>query len=105
MRELKKFKFDNRSSGFIALVIHQALEFQDKSPKRKTADNIPAWIEDLEYVIDKYGSHPDYYFFLLYILLGRSKRFDLIESLYKDVFPSTEEFDWRKENGVDLLIV
>ncbi|GAB3716355.1 hypothetical protein GCM10027592_57590 [Spirosoma flavus] len=100
--ELKKFKFDNRSSGFIALVIHQALEFQDKSPKRKTADNIPAWIEDLEYVIDKYGTHPDYYFFLLYILLGRSKRFDLIENLYKDVFPGTEEFDLRKENGVDL---
>lgn len=97
-----KFKFDEKASGFIALSIYHALEFQEKSPIFKTEDNIPAWIEDLEYVIDKYGTHPDYYFFLLYILLGRSKRFDLIESLYKDVFPSAEEFDLRKENGVDL---
>lgn len=97
-----KFTFDNKSSGFIALSIYHALEFQEKSPIVKTEDNIPAWIEDLEYVIDKYGTHPDYYFFLLYILLGRSKRFDLIESLYKDVFPGAEEFDLRKDNGVDL---
>jgi hypothetical protein len=93
---------NDRMSGLIALSIHQALEFRYKSPKRKTVDNIPAWIEDLEYVIDKYGTHPDYYFFLLYILLGRSKRFDLIESLYKDAFLSAEEFDLRNENGVDL---
>lgn len=93
---------NDRMGGLIALSIHQALEFRYKSPKRKTVDNIPAWIEDLEYIIDKYGTHPDYYFFLLHILLGRSKRFVLIESLYKDVFPSAEEFDLRKENGVDL---
>lgn len=100
--ELKKSRFDDRSSGFIALVIYQALEFQDKSPKRKTADNIPAWIEYLEYVIDKYGTNPDYHFFLLYILLGRSKRLDLIQKIYKNVFTGAEEFDLRKENGVDL---
>jgi len=101
-KELKKFKFDDRFSGFVALVIYQALEFQDKSPKKKTVDNIPAWIEDLEYLIDKYGTHPDYYFMLLHILLGRSKRFDHIESLYKNVFRDAEEFNLRKENGVDL---
>jgi hypothetical protein len=95
---------NDRMSGLIALSIHQALEFRYKSPKRKTVDNIPAWIEDLEYVIDKYGTHPDYYFFLLYILLGRSKRLDLIENLYKKVFPDAEEFDLRKENGVDLSL-
>jgi hypothetical protein len=100
--ELKEFKFDDRSSGFIALVIYQALNFQDISPKKKTADNILAWIEDLEYVIDKYGTHPDYYFMLLHILLGRSKRLDLITNLYKSVFADTEEFNIRKENGVDL---
>ncbi|GGK72072.1 hypothetical protein ACD591_05210 [Rufibacter glacialis] len=97
-----KFKFDEKSSGFIALSIYHALEFQEKSPIVKTEDNIPAWIEDLEYVIDKYGTHPDYHFFLLYILLGRSKRFDLIENLYTNVFLGAEEFDLRKENGVDL---
>ncbi|MGE9313211.1 trypsin-like peptidase domain-containing protein [Niabella sp. CJ426] len=97
-----KFKFDEKSSGFIALSIYHALEFQEKSPIVKTEDNIPAWIEDLEYVIDKYGTHPDYHFFLLYLLLGRSKRFDLIENVYKNVFPGAEEFDLRKENGVDL---
>jgi len=97
-----KFKFDEKSSGFIALSIHHALEFQEKSPIVKTEDNIPTWVEDLEYVIDKYGTHPDYHFFLLYILLGRSKRFDLIENLYKKVFPDAEEFDLRKDNGVDL---
>jgi hypothetical protein len=97
-----KFKFDEKSSGFIALSIYHALEFQENSPIVKTEDNIPAWVEDLEYVIDKYGTHPDYHFFLLYILLGRSKRFDLIENLYKNVFTSGEEFDLRKENGVDL---
>ena len=93
---------NDRMSGLVALSIHQALEFRYKSPKRKTVDNIPAWIEDLERIIDKYGTHADYHFFLLYILLGRSKRFDLIENLYKDVFPGAEEFDLRKENGVDL---
>lgn len=97
-----KFTFDDKSSGFIAISIYHALEFQGKSPIIKTKDNIPAWIEDLEYVIDKYGTHPDYHFFLLYILLGRSKRLDLIESLYRNVFPDAEEFDLRKENGVDL---
>lgn len=95
-------KFDDRSSGFVALIIYQALEFQDKSPKRKTTDNIPEWIEDLEYVIDKYGTHPDYHFIQLRILMGRSKRFKLIENLYKKVFKGTEEFNFRKENGVDL---
>jgi hypothetical protein len=93
---------DERMSGLIAQSIHQALEFRYKSPKRKTVNNIPAWVEDLVYVIDKYGTHPHYHFFLLYILLGRSKRFDLIENLYKNVFPGAEEFDLRKENGVDL---
>lgn len=97
-----KFTFDDKSSGFIAISIYHALEFQEKSPIVKTEDNIPAWIEDLEYVIDKYGTHPDYHFFLLYILLGRSKRLDLIDNLYKNVFPGAEEFDLRKDNGVDL---
>ncbi len=93
---------DVRMSGLIALSINQALEFRHKSPKRKTVDNILAWVEDLEYVIDKYGTHPDYHSFLLYTLLGRSKRLDLIEKIYKKVFPDVEEFDLRKENGVDL---
>jgi DNA polymerase III delta prime subunit len=97
-----KFKFDEKSSGFIAFSIYHALEFRENSPIVKTEDNIPAWIEDLEYVIDKYGTHPEYHFFLLYILLGRSKRLDLIENLHKNVFPDVEEFDLRKENGVDL---
>ncbi|MCU7695438.1 hypothetical protein ACFSPU_12760 [Haoranjiania flava] len=97
-----KFTFDDKSSGFISISIYHALEFQEKSPIVKTEDNIPAWIEDLEYVIDKYGTHPDYHFFLLYILLGRSKSLDLVENLYKNVFPGAEEFDLRKENGVDL---
>lgn len=97
-----KFTFNDKSSGFIAISIYHALEFQEKSPIVKKGDNIPVWIEDLEYVIDKYGTHPDYHFLLLYILLGRSKRFDLIENLYKCVFPGAEEFDFRKENGVDL---
>lgn len=102
IEELEQFKFDDRSSGFIALVIYQALEFRDKSPKRKAVDNITAWIADLEYVIDKYGTHPDYHFMLLHILLGRSNRLDLIENLHKNVFPDSEEFDLRKGNGVDL---
>lgn len=97
-----KFTFDNKSSGFIAISIYHALDFQDKSPKRKTVDNIPAWIEDLEYVIDKYGTHSDYHFMLLHILLGRSKRVDIIEKLYQEVYPNEEKFDFRKENGVDL---
>lgn len=97
-----KFAFDNKSSGFIALSIYHALDFQEKSPKRKTVDNIPAWIEDLEYVIDEYGTHPDYQFMLLHILLGRSKRVDIVEKLYQEVYPNEEKFDFRKENGVDL---
>lgn len=97
-----KFTFDNKSSGFIAISIYHALDFQEKSPKRKTVDNIPAWIEDLEYVIDKYGTHPDYQFMLLQILLGRSKRVDIVEKLYQEVYPNEEKFDFRKENGVDL---
>lgn len=97
-----KFTYDDKSSGFIATSIYHALDFQERSPKRKTTDNIPAWIEDLEYVIDKYGAHPDYHFVILYILLGNSKRLDLIQNLYKNVFPDTEDLDLRKENGVDL---
>jgi hypothetical protein len=93
---------NNRMSGLIALSIHEALEFRYTSPKRKTVDNIPAWTEDLEYVIDKHGTHPDYHFLLLYILLGRSKRFDLIQTLYKNVFLGAVQFDIRTDNGVDL---
>lgn len=97
-----KFNFDEKSSGFIAISIYNALNFQEKSPKRKTEDNIPAWIIDLEYVIDKYGMHEDYYFMILYILLGRSKRVDIIEKLYQLVYSEAEKFDFRAENGVDL---
>lgn len=97
-----KFPFDDKSSGFIAISLYHALDFQEKSPKRKTVDNIPDWIENLEYVIDKYGMNPDYHFMLLYILLGRSNREDIIEKLYQEVYPQQEEFDIRKENGVDL---
>lgn len=100
--ELKSFSFDNRSSGYIALIIYHALDFQEKSPKRKTVNNLPEWIEDLEYVIDKYGTHPNYHFMLLHILLGRSKRVDIIEKLYHEVYPQKEKFDFRKDNGVDL---
>ena len=100
--EKKLSELDNRTSGFLAIVIYHALEFQDKSPKKKTADNIPAWIEDLEYVIDKYGYHSDYTFILLYVLLGRSKRLDLIEKLFREVYKNEENLYLRKENGVDL---
>ncbi|MDT0641623.1 serine protease [Zunongwangia sp. F363] len=100
--ELKSFNFDDRSSGYIALTIYHALDFQEKSPKRKKVDNIPVWIEDLEYVIDKYGTNSDYHFMLLHILLGRSRRVDIIEALYQEVYPNEEKLDFRKENGVDL---
>lgn len=97
-----KTKYDNKSSGFIALSIYEALNFQDSSLRKKSVNNTSDWIEDLEYVIDKYGTHPDYHFILLYILLGRTKRIDLIQKLYKEVFTNEEEFSIRKENGVDL---
>ena len=97
-----KFIYDDKASGFIAISIYHALDFQQRSPKRKTDDNIPSWIEDLEYVIDKYGTHSDYHFMLLHILLGRTKRVDIIEKLYEKVFINEEKFDFRKENAVDL---
>lgn len=100
--ETFKIPFDEKSSGLSALYIYQALDFQEKSPKRKKVDNIPAWIKDLEYVIDKYGIHPNYRFMLLYILLGRSKRLDIIEKLYKEVYPEKLALQIREDNGVDL---
>lgn len=96
------FEFNEKSSGFIALNIHRALDFQVKSPKTKKEDNIPAWIEDLEYVIDKYGVHTDYYFVLLYVLIERSERIDLIKKIFDKFYIEKEEFDFRDENGVDL---
>jgi hypothetical protein len=100
--ELTSFKFDDRSSGYLAWGIYHALDFQEKSPKRKTADNLSDWIEDLEYVIDKYGTHQDYYFILLYVLLGRSKRLDIIERLFQHLYPEAKTLDIREKNGVDL---
>jgi hypothetical protein len=97
-----KFPFDDKASGFIAISLYHTLNFQEKSPKRKAVDNIPAWIENLEYVIDKYGMHTDYHFMLLSILLGRSNRVEIIEKLYQEVYPQKEKFDIRKVNGVDL---
>ena len=76
--------------------LNHTSKHQEKSPKRKTVDNIPAWIEDLEYVIDKYGTHPNYHFMLLHILLGRSKRVDIIEMLYLEVYPQKENFNFRR---------
>jgi len=97
-----KFKFDQTSSGYIALSIFRALDFQEKSPITKVEDNIPLWIEDLEYVIDKYGIHPDYYVIILEVLLGRSKRIDIIESLFQELHTDEYSFDFRADNGVDL---
>jgi hypothetical protein len=104
-RELEdKFQFDDKSSGFIAMSIHEALNFQEKSPVKKEIDNISDWIEDLEYVIDKYGTHPDYYLMILPLLLDKSKRIDIIEELYKKIYLNfnEENFDFREANGVDL---
>lgn len=101
-REMPSFVFTNRHSGYIALTIYKSLDFQEKSPKTKKTDNISDWIEDLEYVIDKYGTHSDHHLILLEVLLGRSKRVDIIEKLCQQVFPNGSILSFRNENGVDL---
>lgn len=97
-----RFNFDNKVSGFLALSIYHAFEFQYKSPDRREMDNLPLWIEDLEYVAEKYGFHSDYHFYLLSALVGRSSKLELIGRIHNELFPNPYFLNIRKENGVDL---
>lgn len=100
--EANGFNFNDKVSGFLALSIFHALEFQEKSPDRIEMENLPLWIEDLEYVTEKYGFHSDYHFYLLYTLVGRSNKLELIERIHTELFSSSYFLNIREENGVDL---
>lgn len=102
LEENTDFKFDNRISGFIALSILKATDFQKKSPIRSKSGSIQEWILDLEYVIEKYGTHTDYNSFIIPVLIEDSKRIDLTEKLINEKFKEKIDFDLRTENGVDL---
>jgi len=102
LEENTDFKFDNRTSGFVALSILKAIDFQKKSPVRNEEGSIPQWVLDLEYVIEKYGTHNDYNRFIIPVLIENSKRIDLTEKLIKENFTDKPVFDLRAENGVDL---
>jgi len=97
-----EFEFNEKLCGLIALSIYEGLDFQEKSPKSKREDNISEWIEALEYVIDKYGVHTDYYLSVLYVLVGQSTRIDLIKKIFDKFYSEIENFDFRDKNGVDL---
>lgn len=96
------FKFDNRTSGFIALSILKATDFQQKSPIKSNNSSIQQWILDLEYTIEKYGTHTNYNEFIIAVLIEDSKRIDLTEKLINENFKEKIDFDLRTENGVDL---
>jgi hypothetical protein len=100
-----KVKLDSKASGFIALSVYQVSEFEEKSALRRQKDSIQPWVEDLEAIIDKYGSHQDYHFFLLKALLSHSSRVDLIEKLFNDEWRLGQDVDFREENGVDLNLL
>lgn len=102
LEENTDFEFDNRISGFIALSILKATDFQKKSPIRSKSGSIQEWILDLEYVIEKYGTHTDYNNFIIPVLIEDSKRIDLTEKLINEKFKEKIDFDLRTENGVDL---
>ncbi|PQA54445.1 serine protease [Siphonobacter curvatus] len=95
-------KGDSRFSGYIALCIYEALNFQAKSPNKVDDSFLLDWITDLEYSIDKYGIHSDYYFICLHVLTKKSKRVDIIEKIYKEFYSTEILFEIREENGVDL---
>lgn len=97
-----KLTFDDKSSGYIALCIYRAFDFQNRSPEHKAVSNIEKWIKSLEDLIDNYGTHYSYHLILLNVLLRKSKRVDIIEKIYQQEFPKKEDFDLREENGVDL---
>lgn len=98
----EQFKFDNKYSGSLSMGIRYALVFQKASISIRSDNSINDWIEDLEYAIDKYGMHPDYYYQLLYVLLEKSNRIDLIRNLSQLAFSNELFFNLRQENGVDL---
>jgi hypothetical protein len=101
-QENTQSKFGDKYSGSLALSIYHALIFNERSLHVQPNNSISEWIEDLEYAIDKYGIHPDYYYQLLYILLEKSSRIDLIQNLSQLVFSNEPAFNLRQENGVDL---
>ncbi|UPT69016.1 MAG: hypothetical protein M0D57_10515 [Sphingobacteriales bacterium JAD_PAG50586_3] len=93
---------DNNLSGLIAQSIYKALEYEMRSPVIKPIDQILPWITDLENVIDKYGLTSDNNYLILYVLLGRSRRIDLMKAIFHELYPHTENLNFRTENGVDL---
>lgn len=95
------YKFDDKSSGYTALCIYQALHFGEISPITVEEDNISAWTTDLEYLIDTYGIHEDYYLYALYVLIRYSQRADIIEQLFKELFKEAPSSSFRQENAVD----
>ena len=102
LEENTDFKFDDKTSGFTALSILKATDFKKKSPVKNEEGSISEWVLDLEYIIEKYGTHNDYNRFIIPVLIENSKRFDLTEKIIKENFTEKPVFDLRAENGVDL---
>jgi hypothetical protein len=94
--------YNAKSSGFISLCIYQALNFESISPIEVSDENLLAWVEDLEYLIDKYGTDPAYHTYTLYCLVRFSKRVDLVQKIFEDHFKKVPEGNFRKNNGVDF---
>lgn len=94
-------KFDDKTSGLIALCILEAYQFERNSNYIKTNNIIDKWIEDLEYLVDNYGTHSDYYRVIISVLLDKSKRVNIVEDLIKKEYLNSPILKLRSKNGVD----
>lgn len=102
LEEKKLHKFDAKSSGFTALCITQALRFRNISPLESSDDIVLQWITDLEYQIDNYGIDQEYFLIILDVLIRYSKREDIIERIFNELFKAVPEVSFRESNGVDF---
>lgn len=95
-------KFDNKTSGTIAFCILEAYQFERNSNYIKTDNIVNKWIEDLEYLVDNYGTHSDYYRVIISVLLDKSKRINIVEDLIKKEYLNPLILNLREKNGVDI---
>ncbi len=100
--ELFKSTLNNKTAGYLGLCINRAKQFKNLSVSRENRSKLGEWVEDMEYAIEKYGTHPDYDAAVIAALLPDSKRPELAEPIISRLYAVPAALDLRDENGVDV---
>ncbi|MES2063554.1 MAG: serine protease [Bacteroidota bacterium] len=105
---LKKQELDHpntvndKSAGYLALTVNRARQFKRLSVVMESRSSVKAYVNDIQYLIKKYGSDTSYDRALIAALLPDGTDAALVESIIGRFYTARPLLDIRQENGVDL---